>query len=208
MKSYMALKAEIAKLERQAEAARRAEVAEVVRKIKDAVAAYGLTAADLGLDGAAAPTSKPVAVPAGTRRVVKAKGRAKAAKRAAKATIGEPKYRDPATGKTWTGRGKPPTWIAGAQDRGAFLITVGAPTATAAEPAKTEAKPARKTRTTAKAKAAGKTKAAAATKPESPAKPKRAAAKAGRGRKKAARKAAAPASETNPAIAMESTAAQ
>ncbi len=205
MKSYMAIKAEIAKLERQAEAARRAEVAEVVRKIKDAVAAYGLTASDLGLDGAAAPTSKPVAVPSGARRVVKAKGRVKAAKRAAKATIGEPKYRDPATGKTWTGRGKPPTWIAGAQDRDAFLITVGAPTATAAEPAKTEAKPARKTRT--KAKAARKTKAVA-TKPEAAAKLKRAAAKAGRGRKKAARKAAAPASETNPAIAMESTAAQ
>lgn len=33
----------------------------------------------------------------------------------------EPKYRDAATGKTWTGRGKPPAWIAG-QDRAAFLI--------------------------------------------------------------------------------------
>lgn len=32
-----------------------------------------------------------------------------------------PKYRDPATGQTWTGRGKAPKWIAG-QDRGLFLI--------------------------------------------------------------------------------------
>ncbi len=32
-----------------------------------------------------------------------------------------PKYRDPATGATWTGRGKPPAWIAG-KDRDAFLI--------------------------------------------------------------------------------------
>lgn len=32
-----------------------------------------------------------------------------------------PKYRDAATGATWTGRGKPPQWIAG-QDRTAFLI--------------------------------------------------------------------------------------
>jgi DNA-binding protein H-NS len=34
---------------------------------------------------------------------------------------GTPKYRDPATGKTWTGRGKPPVWIQG-KDRSQFLI--------------------------------------------------------------------------------------
>jgi len=33
----------------------------------------------------------------------------------------EAKYRDPATGKTWTGRGKPPMWIVG-QDRVKFAI--------------------------------------------------------------------------------------
>ena len=32
-----------------------------------------------------------------------------------------PKYRDPATGQTWTGRGKPPKWIAD-QDREQFVI--------------------------------------------------------------------------------------
>ena len=32
-----------------------------------------------------------------------------------------PKYRDPETGATWTGRGKPPLWIAG-KDRLNFLI--------------------------------------------------------------------------------------
>src|SRR2546427_12966376 len=31
------------------------------------------------------------------------------------------KYRDPATGATWTGRGKPPNWIKD-QDRDDFLI--------------------------------------------------------------------------------------
>jgi DNA-binding protein H-NS len=31
------------------------------------------------------------------------------------------KYRDPNTGATWTGRGKPPQWIAG-KDREPFLI--------------------------------------------------------------------------------------
>lgn len=33
----------------------------------------------------------------------------------------EPKYRDPITGKTWSGRGKPPRWIAG-KSRDDFLI--------------------------------------------------------------------------------------
>lgn len=32
-----------------------------------------------------------------------------------------PKYRDPSTGQTWTGRGKAPAWIAG-QEREKFLI--------------------------------------------------------------------------------------
>ncbi|MBK0114035.1 MULTISPECIES: H-NS histone family protein [unclassified Delftia] len=34
---------------------------------------------------------------------------------------GVAKYKDPATGATWTGRGKPPAWIVG-QDRNDFLI--------------------------------------------------------------------------------------
>lgn len=33
----------------------------------------------------------------------------------------EPKYRNEETGETWTGRGKPPKWIA-SQDREKFLI--------------------------------------------------------------------------------------
>jgi len=36
-------------------------------------------------------------------------------------TQGVVKYKDPATGATWTGRGKPPAWIIG-KDRNAFLI--------------------------------------------------------------------------------------
>ncbi|WPB55805.1 H-NS histone family protein [Xylophilus sp. GOD-11R] len=39
-------------------------------------------------------------------------------------TAGRPllaKYKDPETAKTWTGRGKPPSWIAG-KDREPFLI--------------------------------------------------------------------------------------
>lgn len=38
-----------------------------------------------------------------------------------KGSVGAPKFRDPETGATWTGRGKPPNWIVG-KDRSAFLI--------------------------------------------------------------------------------------
>lgn len=38
-----------------------------------------------------------------------------------KGPVGEPKYRDPATGATWTGRGKPPNWIQG-KDRSSFQL--------------------------------------------------------------------------------------
>lgn len=38
-----------------------------------------------------------------------------------KGSMGEPKFRDPETGATWTGRGKPPNWIVG-KDREQFLI--------------------------------------------------------------------------------------
>jgi DNA-binding protein H-NS len=33
-----------------------------------------------------------------------------------------PKYRDPKTGATWSGRGRAPAWLAGAKDRTKFLI--------------------------------------------------------------------------------------
>lgn len=35
--------------------------------------------------------------------------------------VGEPRFRNPETGVTWTGRGKPPKWIEG-KDRSAFAI--------------------------------------------------------------------------------------
>lgn len=42
--------------------------------------------------------------------------------KAAARPAGVAKYRDPQTGKTWTGNGKPPGLIAGAQNRDRFLI--------------------------------------------------------------------------------------
>jgi DNA-binding protein H-NS len=107
MKTYADIKSQIAKLEKQAEKARKTEIAGVVGRIKQAIAAYGLTAQDLGFGGAKS---------AGAR----AAGKSPAVK--VGATVGVAKYRDPESGKTWTGRGKPPNWIVGAKDRTAFLI--------------------------------------------------------------------------------------
>lgn len=42
-------------------------------------------------------------------------------KKARKISVATVKYRDPSSGKTWSGRGKPPAWIAG-QNREKFLI--------------------------------------------------------------------------------------
>jgi DNA-binding protein H-NS len=134
MKSYAAIKAEIAKLEKQAENLRKAEIAGVVARIKEAIAAYGLSAQDLGF-GAGAGRG--------------ARGSAARAASGARTTVGIAKFRDPETGKTWTGRGKPPTWIAGVKDRTPFLID--ASSATGGEGPRRGGKGARKGRMAAKA---------------------------------------------------------
>ena len=84
MASYKELKAKAEDLMRQAEAARTAEISVVIADIKKKMADYGISAADLG--GAAKKSS--------ARKVVAAK------------------YRHPATGETWSGRGRPPHWLA------------------------------------------------------------------------------------------------
>ncbi|MBP0590381.1 H-NS histone family protein [Paraburkholderia sp. LEh10] len=67
-----------------------------------------------------------------------------------------PKYRDPASGATWSGRGPAPAWLAAAKDRTAFLIEGGAGEGGAKPKAATKA-PAKK----AAAKKIGAKKAAA-----------------------------------------------
>ena len=129
MKSYKAIRAQIAKLEQQAESMRRNEVKGVIAQVKKTIAEYGLTAAELGLDGSR---------PAGKRAARKAAG---AGRRGA---AGVARYRDPKTGQTWTGRGRPPAWIVDAKDRDAFLIAGDAPAAEAAAEPAPAAKPARK----------------------------------------------------------------
>ena len=49
-------------------------------------------------------------------------GLGKAAKQSEQRRKATPKYRDPVTGATWSGRGRAPTWIA-QKERSAFLIS-------------------------------------------------------------------------------------
>jgi DNA-binding protein H-NS len=111
--TYAAVLAEIQQLQQRAAELRKSELPGVIKRIREAVTTYELTAADLGLGtgGSAAAPAAPAAAPRG--RATSAKGGLQ---------TGVAKYRDPKTGKTWTGRGKPPLWIVGAKDRTPFLI--------------------------------------------------------------------------------------
>lgn len=98
MTSYKELLAQKAALEAQIAQARAREVANAVTTVKQLVADFSLTAEDI--------FSTP-----GKRSGA---GATKGTKVAAK-------YKNPATGDTWTGRGKPPRWLDG-KDRNQFLI--------------------------------------------------------------------------------------
>ena len=77
-------------LEAQIAAQRQSELAEAIAQVKSLVEAHGLTAADVFGSGAR---------------------RAKAAEKVTNKVAA--KYRDPVSGKTWSGRGLAPKWLAG-----------------------------------------------------------------------------------------------
>ena len=84
MATYKELKAQAEALLKQAEAARRGEIASVVAEIQARMKEYGITLDDL--------------------KVATKKTKARAAVVA--------KYRNPATGESWSGRGRAPKWLA------------------------------------------------------------------------------------------------
>jgi len=117
MATLAAIQKQIADLERQAEAIRKSEAKVAAQKARQLIAQHNLSLDDVGLAGKGAKT---VAVTVGG-----AKRKLAAAKPA-----GVPKYRDPKSGKTWTGNGKAPGWIAGAKSRAKFLIVATTDVAT------------------------------------------------------------------------------
>ena len=96
MSNYKALIARKAELDRLIEETRKAEQSGAIAEARALIAEFGLTSEDV-FGG----------------KVRKAS--------AAKGTKVEAKYRDPATGATWTGRGRAPVWIAD-KDRSFFII--------------------------------------------------------------------------------------
>ena len=105
MSTYQELKAQAEDLLRRAEAMRSEERAAAIAKVKDVILEWGITGAELGLAGAA-KAAKSTQV--GKRAVVAAK------------------YRDNATGNTWSGRGQAPKWLqahlSAGRTRDEFLI--------------------------------------------------------------------------------------
>ena len=92
MESYEALLEKQKELETQIEAARKREMAEAVAQVRELVEKYQMQPDDIFAKSKGRVTRK---VP--------------------------PKYRDPVSGKTWSGRGRAPKWIDG-KDREEFLI--------------------------------------------------------------------------------------
>ena len=95
---YEELQAKIADLQAQAEQVRREERQQAIDMAKTMISTYDITARDLGLD-----------------KTPKVKTGPKPGQKLA------PKYRDPQSGATWSGRGKTPRWINGV-DRSQYAI--------------------------------------------------------------------------------------
>jgi DNA-binding protein H-NS len=93
------LLAQRAELEKQIAETQRAERADAVAQVRTLMAQFGLTLADIG--------AKPVAAPKRAEPPVRTKVAAK--------------YRNPATGETWSGRGLKPRWLSAALGAGRAL---------------------------------------------------------------------------------------
>ncbi|SFC78347.1 DNA-binding protein H-NS [Polaromonas sp. OV174] len=81
--------AKINELRKQQDAERKAERTQAIVAAKELIKTHNLTASELGFSGKGADK------------------RASADKR----NVVAPKYQDPESGKTWTGRGKNPAWL-------------------------------------------------------------------------------------------------
>lgn len=98
MSTVAELLAQRAALEKQIADAQREERSSAIAQVRALMAQHGLTAADLSSRAPAAP---------------KAAGRASGKV--------APKFRDPASGSTWTGRGLKPNWLKAALANGKTL---------------------------------------------------------------------------------------
>lgn len=110
MANYKQMVEKIHQMQQEAEAVREAEVRGVIAKIQELMDEYGLIPEDLGR----------------SQKVLRGAGKAKP----------PPKYRNPGTGETWSGRGKPPHWISTADADGSGRDSLLIRTPTGKAPAK------------------------------------------------------------------------
>ena len=96
------LEAQIARLERQAAVLREKEKQPVIQAILRAINFYRITPEDLGVGGSS--YGPPGKAPARAKVGVRSRSRSPKPGPAAK-------YRNPATGETWSGRGRPARWL-------------------------------------------------------------------------------------------------
>ncbi|MFT4065714.1 H-NS family nucleoid-associated regulatory protein [Paraburkholderia sp.] len=130
MPSLEQIQAKLKKLQAQADVliARKAQAA--VDQIRELMLRHGLTTADIEARAKARRVARGLNGLTGNGR-----GRPAGAAKAAK-SMGSAKYRDPATGATWTGHGRAPGWIAGVKDRTPFLVDGASEMKAAAAPAR------------------------------------------------------------------------
>lgn len=114
-KSYAQVMKQIDGLKLQAEKLRNSEVTGVVKRIRDAIAFYNLTAADLGLGSKANATGM-----AGMASKAAAPAKGKKRKGAAAKGPKVVKFRND-SGGTWGGIGKRPQWLRDAINSGQQL---------------------------------------------------------------------------------------
>lgn len=120
MATLSAIRKQIHRLEAEAERITKQEMSGAVAKIKSLMSEFGITLEHLGVTG---KTS-------GAKRAASKKAAPK------RAGAGTARYADPKTGKTWSGFGRAPAWIAGAKNRDAFLVGVAIANPTKAAPVK------------------------------------------------------------------------
>lgn len=105
-KTYLQVQQQIEELQKVADKLRQKEAAGVLSRIKEAIEAYGFTAADLGFGR---PASRAALQ---GRAAAKPKGNGKTG-----AAPGTPKFRDD-QGNVWSGRGPRPVWFKAALEAG------------------------------------------------------------------------------------------
>ncbi|WP_082793583.1 H-NS histone family protein [Ramlibacter tataouinensis] len=108
MATYLELQKQIVELQREADALKAKERKGVIARMKEAIAAYGITAAELGLISARA------------RKAATPSRKSRAGRTSVKRNGNSVAYAD-SNGNTWGGRGKRPNWLREALANGAKL---------------------------------------------------------------------------------------